>query len=586
MSSTCRVLKTKGFVITSPYGSRNLGGKTSWHAGVDIVGTGSTTDYVIAHSDGVVVWVQNYNKNNQYATGNLSYGNAVKIQHSNGWCTLYAHLASISVKNGQTVKKGQTIGYMGNTGHSLGAHLHFEVRKGSGYSSTTNPKPYLNDNLSLSAGSANASSKGYLAYGDTGSDVKEMQNMLIVCGFNCGSCGADSSYGNATVEAVKSFQKAYGLEQDGTYGPITKAKLTEVYTAKKNAVADTKPVESNPPKVTELEIITKYMTQNGLYNENDLIDVKGIILHSVGCAVDNVESWTTRWDKPTYVNALVNGFIDDKKAMLAVPCMEKKGKSVRTYHVANRNTHASYMGFEMCEYAGIKYLGGGTWDHSNIDEVAEYAKKTYANAVVLFAKLCEFHGLDPLGDGVILSHHEACLRGIASNHGDVEHIWKYIGLTMDQFRNDVKSTMGGTVTITTPKTPTEKPATPSKTVLAVDGSWGPACTKRSQQYVGTVQDGKISNQPLSSKKYLPAASTACWEFKETGYKSGSSFVKALQTFLKNKKYYTGAIDGLMGPNTIKALQRFLAAQKLYAGAIDGYMGPNTVKAWQNYLNRN
>ena len=584
MSKTCRVLQNKGFVITSPYGQRSSG----WHAGVDIVGTGMTCDYIIAHSAGTVVWVQNYNKNDTSARGDLSYGNAVKIKHSNGWYTLYAHMSKIMVKNGQTVKEGQVIGYMGNTGHSFGAHLHFEVRKGAGYSTTTNPKPYLNDDLSLSAGTeATIAKKGYLSKGDTGADVKDMQNKLISCGFSCGSCGADGSFGDATEAAVKKFQKAYGLEQDGYYGPITQAKLKEVYEAKQKAVADTKPVESNPTPATSVEVMTKYMTENGLYDADDLIDVKGIILHSVGCAVDNVDSWYTRWNKSTYVNALVNGFIDDKKCAIAVPSMEKKGKAVRTYHVANRTTHAHYMGFEMCEYGGIEYISGGSWDHSNINEVAAYAKKTYANAVALFAKLCEFHGLDPLADGVILSHYEASLRGMASNHGDVEHIWKYIGLTMDQFRKDVKTAMsGGTITIpSTPSTST-KPSTPTKTTLAVDGSWGPACTKRSQQYMKTTQDGKISNQPSSNKKYLSAASTTSWQFKDSNYSAGSSFVKALQKFLKDKKYYTGAIDGFMGQMTVKAFQSFLKDKKYYTGAIDGSMGPATVKAWQTYLNKN
>ena len=62
------------------------------------------------------------------ATGwNGGYGNVVKIQHSNGLITLYAHLQSIMVVNGQTVSQGQTVGLIGSTGNSTGPHLHFEV---------------------------------------------------------------------------------------------------------------------------------------------------------------------------------------------------------------------------------------------------------------------------------------------------------------------------------------------------------------------------------------------------------------------------------------------------------------------------
>ena len=83
-------------------------------------------------------------KNNTKSTGTASYGNYVKIDHGNGYSTLYAHLASVSVKKGQIVKQGQVIGMMGNTGNSYGAHLHFEVRKGN---NKIDPTPYLEKDL-------------------------------------------------------------------------------------------------------------------------------------------------------------------------------------------------------------------------------------------------------------------------------------------------------------------------------------------------------------------------------------------------------------------------------------------------------
>ncbi|EMR05541.1 Murein hydrolase activator NlpD precursor [Bhargavaea cecembensis DSE10] len=57
------------------------------------------------------------------------FGNRVVVDHGNGYTTLYAHLASISVKPGQKLAQGQKLGVMGNTGNSTGVHLHFEVRK-------------------------------------------------------------------------------------------------------------------------------------------------------------------------------------------------------------------------------------------------------------------------------------------------------------------------------------------------------------------------------------------------------------------------------------------------------------------------
>jgi hypothetical protein len=67
--------------------------------------------------------------------------------------------------------------------------------------------------------------------------------------------------------------------------------------------------------------------------------------------------------------------------------------------------------------------------------------------VELFAELCKEFKLDPLKDGVIISHSEGHKRGIASNHGDPEHLWKGLNLpyTMDRFRQDVKAAMKPTI---------------------------------------------------------------------------------------------------------------------------------------------
>ena len=64
-------------------------------------------------------------------------------------------------------------------------------------------------------------------------------------------------------------------------------------------------------------------------------------------------------------------------------------------------------------------------------------------AVELFAILCRMYELDPMGDGVVLSHKEGHARGIATNHGDPEHRWNglHMGYTMDGFRKAVKNLM-------------------------------------------------------------------------------------------------------------------------------------------------
>ncbi|CAM4406416.1 peptidase M23 [Bacillus manliponensis] len=102
---------------TSGFGKR--GGQM--HHGLDIAASGTVP--VVAAADGVVT--RSYYSN--------SYGNAVFMSHNlNGetYTTVYAHLNNRSVSVGQTVKQGQQLGFMGNTGQSNGQHLHFEVHKG------------------------------------------------------------------------------------------------------------------------------------------------------------------------------------------------------------------------------------------------------------------------------------------------------------------------------------------------------------------------------------------------------------------------------------------------------------------------
>lgn len=115
------------------------------HKGIDLVKYKAQTCNILAHSYGkVVAVIKNYKTTDK--TGS-SYGNYVKIKHDNGYYTLYAHLkyGSVNVKVGDVVEKGQVLGYMGKTGHSNGAHLHFEVRNTK--DTRIDPTPYIDASL-------------------------------------------------------------------------------------------------------------------------------------------------------------------------------------------------------------------------------------------------------------------------------------------------------------------------------------------------------------------------------------------------------------------------------------------------------
>lgn len=129
----------------------------------------------------------------------------------------------------------------------------------------------------------------------------------------------------------------------------------------------------------------------------------------------------------------------------------------------------------------------------------------------------------------------------------------------------------------------EEPANKKKKVVEEDELWGTDTTRFTQKFLGTPEDGVVSNQLNTCKKYLPNMLATSWEFENIP-KKGSAMVKALQQWLKDKGFYTGKIDGFAGKLTIMALQKFLASIGFYTGRIDGYAGPKTVAAWQRYLN--
>lgn len=148
-----RVIKGGATIMTQPFHYEKEWKHGQWydyyHGGVDLVGCNyawtppNCLEWIVAHSDGVVVDV----RTNCVGYEEGSYGNYVLLKHANNYYTMYAHLAYgyVRVVYGQVVKKGDILGYMDNTGHSLGGHLHWEVRTPTG--ACIDPEPYLNAEL-------------------------------------------------------------------------------------------------------------------------------------------------------------------------------------------------------------------------------------------------------------------------------------------------------------------------------------------------------------------------------------------------------------------------------------------------------
>ena len=163
---------------------------------------------------------------------------------------------------------------------------------------------------------------------------------------------------------------------------------------------------------------------------------KGLMLHSVGCAQPSAKVFADQWNRSGIEVAVHAVLQADGTVYQCLPW------NYRGWH-AGGNANNTHVGVEMTEPAQIKYTGGSTFTVLDKAAAQAQAQGTYQTAVELFAKLCYDYKLDPLADGVIISHHEGYLRGVASNHGDPEHLWKGLGLsyTMDGFRRDVKAAM-------------------------------------------------------------------------------------------------------------------------------------------------
>jgi hypothetical protein len=204
--------------ISNSYATYNAVGNSMYHTAFDLTSaTGSTT--VRAAADGKVRTIPN----NTYANENHGMGNVVIIDHNTGRgpFTLYAHLASILVSNGQYVTKGQAIAVMGTTGCAAttgcGAHLHFEVKNWSvlggldddlgphwGYTPTfpnlwgyMNPWPYMDYDLQYYSGAP----------------VSSMANQSILS-------GPDPAQYTKVIATVQSQQRFAASSRYGDYYQI------------------------------------------------------------------------------------------------------------------------------------------------------------------------------------------------------------------------------------------------------------------------------------------------------------------------------------------------------------------------------
>lgn len=207
----------------------------------------------------------------------------------------------------------------------------------------------------------------------------------------------------------------------------------------------------------------RFSKNNPCYKTNKKIIPGGEMLHSVGCPQPDPLVFVKIWDKST--NVAVHAVIGKEKVVYQ--CLPW---NTRGWHAGGGGNN-TLIGVEMTEPASIKYTGGSSWvETGNGANTKAHVLATYKNAVELFAYLGKKYGFNVLSSGVVMSHSEGHKRGLASNHGDVEHIWKKFGLTMAQFRKDVKKAMDGEEVTTVGKVDESSDDTAAQKINKLDGT--------------------------------------------------------------------------------------------------------------------
>ena len=241
-----------------------------------------------------------------------------------------------------------------------------------------------------------------------------------------------------------------------------------------------------------MNILRAYCTKNQCYMVGKPFIAKGLMLHSVGCNQPSAAVFSKNFNEyqPGGRQICVHGFIDANNGDV----YQTLPWTMRGWHGGGKSND-THIGVEMCEPACIKYTSGSNFTCSDLEKARKNCETTYNSAVELFAYLCNELNLDPLADCVIISHCEGNKRGIASNHGDPEHLWRGLKMsyTMDGFRRDVYAAMGNVQY--KPVANTGKPSKPSDssfrvrvldTALNIRNAPG-----LSSQIVGVISDGGV-----------------------------------------------------------------------------------------------
>lgn len=337
----------------------------------------------------------------------------------------------------------------------------------------------------------------------------------------------------------------------------------------------------------------KHAVKSPCYNDPRKMQGQlGVMLHSVGCSQSSADNWAERWNRPTA--RVCATYVTEPG--LAIQTLPETKRPWTSGSGRNGNANNYMIQVEMAEPRSLKYGRGGrfTVDPSDLEAARDYVKRNYWTTVELFADICKHHGIDPTAKIkgknhlAVISHAEGAKAGVASNHGDPEHLWRQLQLpcTMDTFRADVKHAMAQdslppkkeesemNVKVRLERgTPIYAAASTSKqvgsvkistkyTIVEKQGAFG-----RLKSGAGWVRIFEDPEQPESSNK------VDAWARAHTLSKGSKGvLVEVLQVALMAQGYDVIDIDGDFGAVTESAVK---ALQKAKGLVVDGVVGSQT-----------
>lgn len=310
-----------------------------------------------------------------------------------------------------------------------------------------------------------------------------------------------------------------------------------------------------------------YLTNNRCFKQGKTIVPKGFMLHSVGCPQPCAEVFVKNWNNSSS-SVCVHGFIDavTGEVYKTLPYTTKGWHCGAGKKGSANNTH---IGFEMCEPSCIKYTSGSNFTCGNLALAKEQVTRTYQVAVKLCADICREYGLNPKVSGVVISHKEGYALGVASNHGDPEHLWVQLGLpfTMDTFRDDVYNLLHSN---TTTDSSTNSPANTEQTdeLYRVRKSWDD-----SKSQIGAYKNLNYAKDACNKNPgYIVFNSSGVVVYSsrsnslEYVVQKGDTLTKIAETFNTNI-HLLSALNKLKSPDEIYVGQ-LIHLPKVCIGAVD------------------